>query len=90
MAQADPPVPPEMLAQTPADTIPEGTKITPANWQQYSKFMPTGLQALFSGKYGAPNTIGPNEGLTVGPTTILPLPMQLLSTIGDALGKKAA
>jgi len=76
MAQTDPPVPPEVLAQTPADTIPEGTKITPANWQQYSKFMPLGLQSLFSGKYGSPNTIGPNEGITVGPHTNLPLPKQ--------------
>src|ERR1700720_862091 len=74
MAQTDPPVPPEVLAQTPTDTIPEGTKITPANWQQYSKFMPYGLQALFSGKYGSPNTLGPSEGITVGPYTDLPLP----------------
>src|ERR1700680_1474874 len=72
MAQADPVVPPEVLAQTPTDTIPEGTKITPANWQQYSKFMPYGLQALFSGKYGSPISIGPNEGVTIGPTTNLP------------------
>jgi Protein of unknown function (DUF1329) len=29
-----------------------GTKITLANWQQYRGFMPDGMIALFSGKYG--------------------------------------
>jgi hypothetical protein len=31
--------------------IPPGTVITPQNWQNYKRFMPYGLQALFGGKY---------------------------------------
>src|ERR1700730_18632189 len=72
-AMADQVVPPEMLAQKPTDTIPIGTRITPANWQQYSKFMPYGLQALFSGQH-PPLAIGPSEGLTVGTTTQIQVP----------------
>jgi hypothetical protein len=78
-AKADPTVPPELLAQKPSDTIPLGTRITPANWQQYSEFMPYGLQALISGKYGLPCAIAPNEGITMGPTTTLPLPKAYLA-----------
>src|SRR5271155_3217620 len=38
------------LADDPSpDTIPIGTKITLQNWQQYKKFMPVWLQALYSG-----------------------------------------
>jgi len=32
--------------------IPAGTKITLANWRQYRAFMPEGMIALFSGRYG--------------------------------------
>jgi hypothetical protein len=31
--------------------IPLGTKITPANWQQYKGVLPLGMQKLFEGKY---------------------------------------
>ncbi|MGH7906060.1 MAG: DUF1329 domain-containing protein [Candidatus Binataceae bacterium] len=34
-----------------SQAIPPGTVITPQNWQQYSKYMTAGMQALFSGKY---------------------------------------
>lgn len=33
-------------------TLPPGTKITMANWQQYKTFMPLGMQKLFEGTYG--------------------------------------
>jgi hypothetical protein len=32
--------------------IPAGVKVTFANWQQYRAFMPDGMIALFSGRYG--------------------------------------
>src|SRR5208283_1918779 len=31
--------------------LPMGTKITPANWQQYKNVLPLGMQKLFEGKY---------------------------------------
>jgi hypothetical protein len=34
-----------------ADTVPAGTSITYKNWQQYSRFMPTGMQAIFAGDH---------------------------------------
>jgi hypothetical protein len=41
-----------------------GTRITISNWQQYKAFMPDGMIALFSGKYGLkmPNDIEMNVG----------------------------
>ena len=38
--------------QDASGALPEGTKITLANWQQYKAFMPEGMIALFSGRYG--------------------------------------
>jgi Protein of unknown function (DUF1329) len=49
-----------------SETIPVGTKITPANWQKYRKFMSISLQALLSGKYYW--KFGPNDYIEVGPT----------------------
>ena len=45
-------------------TIRAGTRITISNWQQYKAFMPDGMIALFSGKYGLkmPNDIEMNIG----------------------------
>jgi len=45
-------------------TIRAGTRITISNWQQYKAFMPDGMIALFSGKYGLkmPNDIEMNVG----------------------------
>jgi hypothetical protein len=53
--------------------IPEGTRITAQNWQQYRPFMTIGLQALFSGRY--PLRVGPQPEYTieVGPTIHIPL-----------------
>src|ERR1700733_14162065 len=33
-------------------TLPPGTKITMANWQQFKNFMPLGMQKFFEGTYG--------------------------------------
>jgi len=56
------------------DTVPVGTKITVANWQQYKKFLPVSVQALFSGQYRL--HIGPEPMYTieVGPTHDFPQP----------------
>ncbi|HUY19837.1 MAG TPA: DUF1329 domain-containing protein [Candidatus Binataceae bacterium] len=53
--------------------IPPGTKITMQNWHQYAAFMPTGMQALFEGKYywKMPADIE----LVVAPTVTHPLPL---------------
>ncbi|HVN89308.1 MAG TPA: DUF1329 domain-containing protein [Candidatus Binataceae bacterium] len=53
-------------------TIPVGTVITTANWQQYKQFMPDGMVTLFEGKtdWKMPNDIA----MTIGPTVIHPLP----------------
>jgi hypothetical protein len=51
-----------------SDSIPAGTKITLQNWQKYRKFMPIGMQAMFSQQY--PWKIGPGPEFTmeIGPT----------------------
>ena len=41
------------------ETIPVGTKINVHNWEKYKRFMPIGMQALFSGKYGFKLTDAP-------------------------------
>ncbi len=56
------------------DTIPVGTKITPQNWQKYQRFMPIGMQALYSGKYSWKIGPGPEYTMEVGPTTVIPMP----------------
>ena len=54
------------------ETIPVGTKITTANWQQYQQFMPEGLKALFG---GVPSWRLPTDtSLEVGPTISIPMP----------------
>ena len=42
----------ELVDSSSSDTIAPGTKITLENWQQYRRFMPIGIQALYSGQYG--------------------------------------
>lgn len=69
-------------ALAPADsaaTIPPGTTITLQNWAQYRRFMPVGMQALFSGKY--PWKIGPEPeyAMQVGPTIHIPLSRKYLA-----------
>ena len=50
--------------QDASGALPLGTKITLANWQQYRAFMPDGMIALFSGKYGLkmPNDVEMDVG----------------------------
>ncbi len=60
-----------------SDTIPVGTQITLQNWQQYKKFMPVGVQAMFGQRY--PWRIGPGPEFTmeVGPTIHVPMAKRL-------------
>jgi hypothetical protein len=58
-------------------TIPPGTVITTANWQQYRSFMPDGMAALFEGKYFW--KMPPGVRIEIGPTVIHPLPKNYLA-----------
>ncbi|HKD65262.1 MAG TPA: DUF1329 domain-containing protein [Candidatus Binataceae bacterium] len=73
----------KLVAQlNPADSgqsIPPGTKITEANWQQYQKFLPISMQAFLSGKYYWKMGAGPDNYLEVGPTIPTELPTRYLS-----------
>ena len=60
-----------------ADTIPVGTKITMDNWQQFQRFMPEGMVALFQGRYFW--KMPPDVSMEVGPTVIHPLPRNFLA-----------
>jgi hypothetical protein len=60
-----------------SDTIPEGTRITLQNWEQYKKFMPIGMQAMFSQKYQWKIGSGPEFAMVVGPTIHVPLAKKL-------------
>ena len=42
----------ELIDSSSSETIAPGTKITLENWQQYRRFMPIGMQALYEGQYG--------------------------------------
>jgi hypothetical protein len=54
------------------DTIPAGTIITNANWKQFARFMPTGMQTLFAGDHFW--TMRNDLQMEVGPTIPIPLP----------------
>ncbi len=60
------------------DTIAPGTQITVRNWRQYRRFMPLGLQKLYSGAYFWHVGNGPEFTMTVGPTIHTPLPRKYL------------
>jgi hypothetical protein len=63
-------------ALAPADsgaTIAPGTRITLENWTKYRRFMPIGMQALFSGHYAWKIGSGPEYAIEVGPTIPIPL-----------------
>ncbi|MBF6567877.1 MAG: DUF1329 domain-containing protein [Candidatus Binataceae bacterium] len=51
--------------------IPEGTIITPQNWQTYKDFMPDGMQALLSGQL--PWKVPADFQMVVGPTHDYPV-----------------
>jgi len=59
-------------------SITPGTRITTANWQQYKKLLPVGLQWLYSGKYPWKLPLGPEYTIEVGPTIPIPPPRQFV------------
>jgi hypothetical protein len=63
-----------MADDTPAETIPVGTKITTQNWKQYAKFMPVWLQTLYARDYHWHIGDGPEFTIEVGPTHDFVLP----------------
>jgi hypothetical protein len=54
------------------DYLPPGTTITAQNWQQYKRFIPDGMQALFSGSYTW--KMPADLRIEIGPTSHYPLP----------------
>ena len=65
-----------LVDDTSTDTIPLGTKITLKNWQNYKKFMPAWLQALYSGDYHWHIGSEPEFTIEVGPPHDFPLPQK--------------
>ncbi len=61
-----------------SETIPVGTRIDPSNWTTYKKFLPLGVQALFSGKYMFRMGTDPGFAIEVGPTQHIPLPSKVV------------
>lgn len=59
-------------------TIPPGTKITMANWQQYKQFMPLWMQAAYSGQYHWTVEPKPEYTVEVAPTVHYPLPSKFV------------
>jgi len=77
-------------ALAPADstaTIAPGTKITLENWTKYRRFMPVGMQALFSGNYPWKMGSGPEYTMEVGPTIPIPLSRKYLADTEKYSGK---
>src|SRR5271163_4067480 len=68
-----------------SETIAPGTKITLENWQQYRRFMPIGMQALFEGQYAFKVGEGDAFAITVGPT----VPIKLSKAMQDNTEKYA-
>ena len=66
-------------------TIAPGTRITLANWTQYRRFMPIGMQALFNGKYTWKIGPGPEYAMEVGPTIPIPLSAKYLADTKNTL-----
>ena len=58
--------------------IPDGTKITTANWRQFKQFMPVGMQAQFGGGYKWQIDSTPESTMVVGPTITTQQPKQFL------------
>ncbi len=61
-----------------SESIPPGTKITLQNWQRYKKFMPIGMQAMFSQQYRWKIGAGPEFAMEVGPTIPVPQARRLV------------
>ena len=77
----------EMNPANSPDTIPVGTKITTANWQQYRKFMPISLQAFMSGKYFWKLGSDPGDYIEVGPTIPMQLPTKYVADTEKYFGQ---
>jgi hypothetical protein len=58
---------------TSQDAIPAGTTITNANWKQFARFMPIGMQTLFAGDRFW--KMRKDLQMEVGPTIPIPLPL---------------
>ncbi len=89
-AQALPFDPRAYEALAPADstaTIAPGTRITLENWTKYRRFMPVGMQALFSGNYPWKMGSGPEYAMEVGPTIPIPLSRKYLADTDKYSGK---
>ncbi len=69
----------EMAPANSQETIPPGTKITAANWQQYRKFMTISMQAFFSNRYFWKMGGGPQDYVEVAPTQPTMLPTKYLA-----------
>jgi Protein of unknown function (DUF1329) len=67
-----------MAAASSPETLPVSTKITTANWQQYRKFEPIGMQAFLSGQYFWRLGAGSEDYIEVGPTIPTALPTKYL------------
>lgn len=59
---------------TSQDVIPAGTTITNANWKQFARFMPIGMQTLFAGDHFW--KMPKDSPMEVGPTIHIPLPLK--------------
>jgi hypothetical protein len=68
-----------MAPASSSETIPVGTRITKDNWTQYRKFLPAGVQALFSGRYLFHMGSDPGFAIEVGATIHIPLPNKVVS-----------
>jgi hypothetical protein len=64
----------DTIASANSGSIPDGTRITAQNWQQYQKFMSLALRAFFSGRYFW--RAEPDFYIEVGPTRPLPAPLE--------------
>ncbi len=67
-----------------SESIPLGTRITRDNWTTYRKFLPIGVQALFSQKYPLRMGSDPGFAIEVGPTIHIPLPSRVVREIQRA------
>ena len=66
-----------MASADSSDTIPPGSRITIQNWQQYKKFMPIGIMAMFSQSYPYKIGSGPEFTMEIGPTIAVPMAKRL-------------
>jgi hypothetical protein len=66
-----------MASADSSDTISPGSRITIQNWQQYKKFMPIGITAMFSQSYPYKIGSGPEFTMEIGPTIAVPMAKRL-------------